>query len=131
MERISIHTYEELHHVCLMYGLKNTYERFPFLARNIMATPPPVRRKPERTSPLLGWKRNPVNVQYYKNDILILYNTEPYDVLAFAKALLEEYLILRHPYMKTSWEEMTLREKESGHVIADIITEFPETGDKL
>lgn len=96
-----------------------------------MATPPPVRRKPERTSPLLGWKRNPVNVQYYKNDILILYNTEPCDVLAFAKALLEEYLILRHPYMKTSWEEMTLREKESGHVIADIITEFPETGDKL
>ena len=96
MERISIHTYEELHHVCLMYGLKNTYERFPFLARNVMATPPPVRRKPERTSPLL-----------------------------------EEYLILRHPYMKTSWEEMTLREKESGHVIADIITEFPETGDKL
>lgn len=131
MERISIHTYEELHHVCLMYGLKNTYERFPSLARNVMATPPPVRRKPERTSPLLGWKRNPVNVQYYKNDILILYNTEPCDVLAFAKALLEEYLILRHPYMKTSWEEMTLREKESGHVIADIITEFPETGDKL
>lgn len=131
MERISIHTYEELHHACLMYGLKNTYERFPFLARNVMATPPPVRRKPERTSPLLGWKRNPVNVQYYKNDILILYNTEPCDVLAFAKALLEEYLILRHPYMKTSWEEMTLREKESGHVIADIITEFPETGDKL
>ena len=49
-----------------MYGLKRAFERFPFLAANIMATPPPIRRKPEKSAPLLWFRRNPVNVQYLK-----------------------------------------------------------------
>ena len=117
--------------MCLIYGLKKTYSRFPFMACNPMATPPPVRRKPERTRPLLGWKRYPVNVQYYKNDILILYNAEPGDVLTFAKAMVDEYLALRHPYMKTVWEDNTLKESASVHVIAEISSALPATDDML
>ena len=131
MEKLFIHTFEEVHHMCLICGLKKTYGRFPFMACNPMATPPPVRRKPERTRPLLGWKRYPVNVQYYKNDILILYNVEPDDVLAFAKAMVDEYLAIRHPYMKTVWEDNTLKEIASGHVIAEISSALPATDDML
>lgn len=133
MDKIAIHTFEEIHHVCLMYGLKKAFCRFPFLARNIMATPPPVRRSPERTRLLLGQKANPVNVQYYKSDILIVYNAEKaavQEVLSFAKAVIEEYLLLRHPYMKTDWEGDILKESSSGHLIAEIAPLSPETDDR-
>jgi len=129
MEKLLIHTFEEVHHMCLIYGLKKTYGRFPFMACNPMATPPPVRRKPERTRPLLGWKRNPVNVQYYKNDILILYNADLGEVVVFAKAMIDEYLVLRHPYLKTVWEDNLLKESASGHVIAEISSVLPATDD--
>lgn len=133
MEKLSIHTFEEVHHVCLMYGLKKAFGRFPFLARNPMATPPPIRRKPERTRLLLGQRMNPVNIQYFKSDILLLYNEEKAGIqaiTAFAKAIAEEYLILRHPYMKTVWEGDTLKESASGHLIAEIAPVSPETDDK-
>lgn len=116
-----------------MYGLKKAFCRFPFLARNIMATPPPVRRSPERTRLLLGQKANPVNVQYYKSDILIVYNAEKaavQEVLSFAKAVIEEYLLLRHPYMKTDWKGDILKESSSGHLIAEIAPLSPETDDR-
>lgn len=115
--------------MCLICGLKKAYGRFPFMACNPMATPPPVRRKPERARPLLGWKRNPVNVQYYKNDILILYNAALSDVLVFAKAMIDEYLALRHPFMKTVWDDSMLKESVSGHVIAEISSALPATDD--
>ncbi len=134
MNRIRINTFEEIHHVCLMYGLKKAFSRFPFLATNIMATPPPVRRSPERSRPLLGFRRHPVWVQYFKKDLYVVYNEEKVvlkDVTAFAKALLEEYLAYRHPFMKVSWSDTCLSEAEAGHIIAEIIPESPETDDML
>lgn len=133
MNIISINTFEEIHHVCLMYGLKKAFGRFPFLARNIMATPPPVRRSPERTRPLLGWKHNPVNVQYFRNGILLVYNEDKAserDVTSFAQAVVEEYLALRHPYMKASWDGNLLNETESGHLIAQVTCPRQETADR-
>ena len=134
MKRLSIHTFEEVHHVCLMYGLKLAYEKFPFLAKNSMATPPPVRRKPERTKPLIGFKNNPAYVQYFKNDIYIVYDAEKAgepEASAFAKAVIEEYLGFRHPYMKTTWDGDILKESSSGHIIAEITPELSATGDIL
>ena len=134
MKRLLIHTFEEVHHVCLMYGLKQAYEKFPFLAKNPMATPPPVRRKPERTKPLIGFKNNPAYVQYFKDDIYIVYELEKSseaDAMAFAKAVMEGYLGFRHPYMKSAWEGDILKESASGHVIAEITPELPATCDKL
>lgn len=132
MNIISIHTFEEIHHVCLMYGLKKAFCRFPFLVRNVMATPPPVRRRPDRSRPLLGLRHNPVNVQYYDKDIRILYEgAETREIVEFAKAVVEEYLLLRHPYMKTTWTEKKLTETASGHFIAEINPVCPETDGKL
>lgn len=125
MNHITINTFEDIHHVCLMYGLKKAFGRFPFLAINIMATPPPVRRRPDRTTPLIGFRHHPVNIQYYKKDIQIIYNetkTGESEMLAFSKAVVEEYLLLRHPYMKTIWKENRLEETDSQHLIAEIIT---------
>ena len=134
MKRIEIKTTEEIHHICLMNGLKSAFLRFPFLADNIMATPPPVRRKPEKTRPLLGFRRNPVNVQYYNKDILVLYDENKAaasEATVFAKAVMEEYLAFRHPYMKISWEGCRLKEEATGHLLAEVIPESPETAGTL
>lgn len=130
MKIVSINTFEEIHHVCLMYGLKKAFGRFPFLVRNVMATPPPVRRRPDRSRPLFGFRHNPVNVQYYNKEIRILFeDAGPKEITEFAKAVIEEYLKLRHPYMKTTWDGMKLKEAASDHLIAEINPEVPETDD--
>jgi len=123
MKILTLHTFEDVHHICLMNTLKYTYSRFPYLVNNIMATPPPIRRKPERTGVLLGMRRNPVNVQYYKNIIQILYDetkTNQNEMETFAKVLMEDYLALRHPYMKIAWEEARLKDSLTGRLISEI-----------
>lgn len=134
MKLITIHTFEEIHHVCLMYGVKNAFGRFPFLAKNILATPPPIRRNPERSRMFLGFRQNPVNVQYYKADIFIIYNEDKADkdaIKAFSKAVVGEYLSFRHPYLKTVWNDVRLLETASGYPVAEIISESPMTDDRL
>ena len=120
--------------MCLMYGVKNAFGRFPFLAKNILATPPPIRRNPERSWMFLGFRQNPVNVQYYKADIFIIYNEDKADkdvIKGFSKAVLEEYLSFRHPYLKTVWEDCRLLERVSGYLVAEIISENQMTDDRL
>lgn len=123
MKSITINTFEDLHHLCLMYGLKKTYMRYPFLAGNIMATPPPFHRNPERKRFFLGSRANPICVQYHKKDIVILYDEEKVAdsvVPEFAKALMEEYLHLRHPYMAREWDGSRLVESSTRTQIAEI-----------
>ena len=135
MNIISINTFEDIHHVCLMYGLRNAFRRFPFLVDNVMAPPPPVRRNPERPRLLIGFRRNPVNIHYYRKGIQVLYDenrANENEVAAFAKAVVEEYLALRHPYMKTRWNSKRLEETASSHLIAEIIIpESPAPDDML
>lgn len=133
MKRILINTFEDIHHVCLMYGLKNAFRRFPFLVRNTMATPPPVRRNPKKSSPLLLQKLHPVNVQYYRNEIVVFYDSDKFgkdEIIAFSKAVIEEYLALRHPYMKIEWAEETLKGTASGYILAGITADCPVTDDR-
>lgn len=130
MKRILINTFEDIHHVCLMYGLKNAFRRFPFLVRNTMATPPPVRRNPKKSRPLLLQKLHPVNVQYYRNEIVVFYDSDKFgkdEIIAFSKAVIEEYLALRHPYMKIEWVEETLKGTASGDIPSTLLKYFPNT----
>lgn len=123
MNTISIKTGEEIHHTCLMYGLNRAYARYPFLARNPLATPPPFRRSPERPALFIGCGMSPVCVQYYKTDIRVLYKKNKVtadEAAAFAKAIMEEYLALRHPFMKRKWEGGILMEETTGHTIAEV-----------
>lgn len=122
MMTITINTFEEIHHVCLMYGLKMAYQRFPFLADNIMATPPPFRRNPRSRSVFIG--RGPVCVQYFQKEMMVRYDEKrvtPEEISAFSKAIVEEYMRLRHPYMRRIWTDSRLTEQASGHLIAEII----------
>lgn len=123
MNTISIKTGEEIHHTCLMYGLNRAYARYPFLARNPLATPPPFRRSPERPALFIGCGMSPVCVQYYKTDMRVLYKKNKVtadEAAAFAKAIMEEYLALRHPFMKRKWEGGILMEETTGHTIAEV-----------
>lgn len=123
MNTVSINTFEDIHHLCLMYGLKKAYQRFPFLVHNIMATPPPFRRNPDRPRLFIGAKLNPVCVQYFRKDIILLYDetrVKENEIAEFAKAVVEEYLVLRHPYMKHAWEGGKLLESATGHLVAEI-----------
>ena len=113
-----------------MYGLKNAFRRFPFLVRNTMATPPPVRRNPKKSSPLLLQKLHPVNVQYYRNEIVVFYDSDKFgkdEIIAFSKAVIEEYLALRHPYMKIEWVEETLKGTALGDIPSTLLKYFPNT----
>ncbi len=124
MNTISVNTFEDLHHLCLMYGLKKAYMRYPFLTNNILAPPPPFRRNPKRALTFIGGKTNPVCVQYFKKDITVLFDETRLTqatAIEFSKAVVEEYLLLRHPYMKTEWEETKLMEPTTKTLVAEII----------
>lgn len=124
MKTIKINTFEDFQHLCLMFGLKKAYMRFPFLVNNILATPPPFHRNPNRPHVFIGSKLNTVCVQYHKKDAVILYDeskTTESVIVEFAKTIMEEYLDLRHPYMQTEWTERILVEKSTKTPIAKIL----------
>lgn len=130
MNTIELHTFEDIHHVCLMYGLKNAFCRFPFLADNVMTTPPPIRRNPERPGLPVFIKKRLVNVLYYKNEVRVIFDESRVndgEIKTFAMAIINEYLALRHPYMKAAWDNGQLHEAASGHLLAKIVTVSPMT----
>lgn len=124
MTTITITATEDIHPVCLMYGLKRAYCRFPALVHNTIATSPPFRRSPERPLLFIGCRLNSACVQYYKNGIRIIYDSKraTADTMeAFAQAVVEEYLRLRHPYLDVMWAQKRAVESGSGRLIAEII----------
>lgn len=123
MKKLNIYTFEELHHVCLMHGLKKAFLRLPFLCNNPLASPPPIRRKPDRKPLFISKTLNPVSVQYFRQDVQIFYDetrVADSEACSFARMLLEEYLQFRHPYMKSVWNANSLLELSSGRVLAEI-----------
>jgi hypothetical protein len=118
-----------------MYGLKQTYEKMPFLNKrvreikgelvatdNIVPPPPmiknPVRKASNRVS------RNMIGVSYWKEKLSIEYREEmctPEEITAFVNSLIEDYLHFRHPFMKTTAKDGRYHEGATGHQIAEII----------
>lgn len=135
MEQMTVLFSEQLHHVCLMYGLKQTFGKMPFLNRkalnvggktvtlNNAVAPPPMMSNPEKTSRNRKI-RSLVEVSYWKDRIIVEYNEElctSEEIIAFTQTLIQDYLSFRHPLMKTSSENgMTVYESLSGHKIAEI-----------
>ena len=126
---------EHLHHVCMMHGLKQTYDRMPFLNKRVLevrgkmttidnvVSPPPLMNYPgKRTS--MREPRNMVVVSYWKNKITVEYKENMCsieDITAFINNLIEDYLHFRHPFMKTVIEDGRCRERSSAHLIAEIM----------
>ena len=126
---------EPLHHVCLMYGLKQTLGRMPFLNKRVLevrgkrvlldnpVAPPPMLKNPSRRIGI-RWAMNMVGVSYWKNNLSIEYRDElcsRADITAFVNQLIEDYLHFRHPFMKTSIENGEMLEIGSNNRIAQII----------
>ena len=126
---------EPLHHVCLMHGLKQTFERMPFLNKRVLdvrgkrvmidnpIAPPPMMSNPSRRTSMRG-HRNMVGVSYWKNKLSIEYREDmcsQEDITAFANNLIEDYLHFRHPFIRTIIKDSRCYELSSGHQIAEII----------
>ena len=126
---------DPLHHACLMYGLKQTYGRMPFLNKKVVeirgkriildnpVAPPPMMNNPKRR---VGVRvtRNMVEVSYWKNILSIGYSEDMCsreDITAFVNNLIEDYLHFRHPFMKIAIKDGRCHELSSGHLIAEII----------
>ena len=126
---------EPLHHLCLMYGLKQTYDRMPFLNKRVLevrgkvktidniVSPPPMMNNPSRRTSIRG-TRNMVGVLYWKNTLSVEYKEDmcsTEDITAFVNNLIEDYLHFRHPFMKIAIKEGQCHKLSSGHLIAKII----------
>lgn len=125
---------EPLHHVCLMYGLKQTFGKMPFLNRKILkvrgrvvvmdnpVAPPPMMRSPRRKSGILS-KHNLVNVSYWKEILHIEYNEDmctAEEITVFAGTLIQDYLHFRHPFMKTEIVNGQCKDALTAHLVAEI-----------
>ena len=126
---------EPLHHVCLMYGLKQTFGRMPFLNKKVLEIkgelvaidnilpPPPMMSHPDRIVSTKG-VRNMVGVSYWKEKLSIEYREEmctPEEITAFVNSLIEDYIHFRHPFMKTVVKDGRYHERATGHLIAEIL----------
>ena len=135
MKTVTVIFDEPLHHVCLMYGLKQTFERMPFLNKKVLevkgkrvaldnpTAPPPMMNNPDRRTGIRG-TRNMVGVSYWKNNLSIEYREDMCsceDITAFANNLIEDYLHFRHPFMKTTIQDGRCHEQTSGHIVAEIV----------
>ena len=135
MKTVTVIFEEPLHHVCLMYGLKQTYGRMPFLNKRVLevrgksvvidnpVAPPPMLNHPSRRTSMRG-TRNMVLVSYWRNKLSIEYQEDmclQEDITAFANNLIEDYMHFRHPFMKTAIKDGRCHEASSGHLIAEII----------
>ena len=135
MKTVTVIFEEPLHHVCLMHGLKQTYDRMPFLNKRLLevrgkvmtidniAPPPPMMKKPGRRTGIRG-TRNMVGVSYWKNKLSIEYREDMCsceDITAFVNSLIEDYMHFRHPFMKTVTEDTVVLEIASRHRIAQIM----------
>ena len=135
MKTVTVIFEEPLHHVCLMYGLKQTFGRMPFLNKRVMeirgrvmtidniVAPPPMMDNPSRRKSMRG-PRNMVGVSYWKNNLSIEYREDmcsQEDINAFVNNLIEDYLHFRHPFMKIITEDGEVLEAGCRHKIAHII----------
>ena len=135
MKKLTVIFEEPLHHVCLMYGLRQTFVRMPFLNKRVLevkgkmmtidnvVSPPPVMNYPgKRTS--IREARNMIEVSYWKNKISVEYMEDmcsSEDITAFINNFIEDYLHFRHPFMETVIKDSCCYEHSSGHLIAEII----------
>lgn len=135
MKTVTVIFEEPLHHVCLMSGLKQTYDRMPFLNKRVhevrgkvmtidnIVPPPPMMNNPGRRTGIRS-TRNMVGVSYWKNKLSIEYREDMCnceDITAFVNSLIEDYLHFRHPFMKTVTEDTVVLEIVSRHRIAQIM----------
>ena len=114
MKTVTVIFEEPLHHVCLMHGLKQTYDRMPFLNKKVLEVqgkivtidnviaPPPMMKNPDRRT-IMRRMKDMIGVSYWKDKLSIEYREDmcsSEDITTFVQYLIEDYLYFRHPFMK-------------------------------
>ena len=135
MKTVTVVFDEPLHHVCLMYGLKQTYGRMPFLNKKVLEVqgkivtidnviaPPPMMINPDRRTSMRRMK-DMIGVSYWKDKISIEYREDicsSEDITTFVQYLIENYMLFRHPFMKITIKDDKCYEQTSGHLLAKIM----------
>ena len=135
MKTVTVIFEEPLHHVCLMHGLKQTYDRMPFLNKKVLEVqgkivtidnviaPPPMMKKPDRRTSMRRMK-DMIGVSYWKDKLSIEYREDmcsSEDITTFVQYLIEDYLYFRHPFMKITIKDDRCHEQISGHLLAKIM----------
>ena len=135
MKTVTVIFEEPLHHVCLMHGLKQTYDRMPFLNKKVLEVqgkivtidnviaPPPMMKNPDRRTGMRRMK-DMIGVSYWKNKLSIEYREDmcsSEDITTFVQYLIEDYLHFRHPFMKITIKDDKCHEQTSGHLLAKIM----------
>ena len=135
MKTVTVIFEEPLHHVCLMHGLKQTYDRMPFLNKKVLEVqgkivtidnviaPPPMMKKPDRRTSMRRMK-DMIGVSYWKDKLSIEYREDmcsSEDITTFVQYLIEDYLHFRHPFMKITIKDDKCHEQISGHLLAKIM----------
>ena len=135
MKTVTVIFEEPLHHVCLMHGLKQTYDRIPFLNKNVLEVqgkivtidnviaPPPMMKNLDRRTSMRRMK-DMVGVSYWKNKLSIEYREDmcsSEDITTFVQYLIENYMLFRHPFMKITIKDDKCHEQTSGHLLAKIM----------
>ena len=135
MKTVTVIFEEPLHHVCLMHGLKQTYDRMPFLNKKVLEVqgkivtidnviaPPPMMINPDRRTSIRRMK-DMVGVSYWKDKLSIEYREDmcsSEDITTFVQYLIEDYLHFRHPFMKITIKDDKCHEQISGHLLAKIM----------
>ena len=135
MKTVTVIFEEPLHHVCLMHGLKQTYDRMPFLNKKVfevqekivtidnVIAPPPMMKNPDRRTGMRRMK-DMIGVLYWKDKLSIEYREDmcsSEDITTFVQYLIEDYLYFRHPFMKITIKDDKCHEQTSGHLLAKIM----------
>ena len=135
MKTVTVIFEEPLHHVCLMHGLKQTYDRMPFLNKKVLEVqgkivtidnviaPPPMMKNPDRRT-IMRRMKDMIGVSYWKNKLSIEYREDmcsSEDITMFVQYLIEDYLHFRHPFMKITIKDDKCHEQISGHLLAKIM----------
>ena len=135
MKTVTVIFEEPLHHVCLMHGLKQTYDRMPFLNKKVLEVqgkivtidnviaPPPMMKNPDRRTSMRRMK-DMIGVSYWKDKLSIEYREDmcsSEDITTFVQYLIENYMLFRHPFMKIIIKDDKCHEQISGHLLAKIM----------
>ena len=135
MKTVTVIFEEPLHHVCLMHGLKQTYDRMPFLNKNVLEVqgkivtidnviaPPPMMKNLDRRTSMRRMK-DMIGVSYWKDKLSIEYREDlcsSEDITTFVLYLIENYMLFRHPFMKITIKDDKCHEQISGHLLAKIM----------
>lgn len=133
MVQITVTFSAPLHHTCLMYSLKQTFNAMPHLNKRVIkvagkgivkdnfVTPPPMLRNPN-AGVVVRRHNSLVEVSYWRERATIEYqeSCSEQSIAEFVKAFITNYLALRYPFTQTTIEDGRVIENNSGKLMAEI-----------